>query len=126
MIPFKFKTNDHEMYLGEKRVSINKLTPNRWRTLFDTIDTLPGLILQVITAPQENFHAYLISACELAIDEVVKVVAVLSDVDEDYLNEYVGLDEMVEYLSRTAKRNNLADTVKNVTSLLPGANAKKA
>lgn len=126
MIPFKFKTNDYEMYLGDKRVSINKLTPNRWRTLFDTIDTLPGLILQVITAPQENFHAYLISACELALDEVVKVVAVLSDVDEDYLNEYVGLDEMVEYLSRTAKRNNLADTVKNVTSLLPGANAKKA
>ncbi|WP_404351680.1 hypothetical protein LG311_10290 [Sutcliffiella horikoshii] len=126
MIPFKFKTNDYEMYLGDKRVSINKLTPNRWRTLFDTIDTLPGLILQVITAPQENFHAYLISACELAIDEVVKVVAVLSDVDEDYLNEYVGLDEMVEYLSRTAKRNNLADTVKNVTSLLPGAHAKKA
>ncbi|KMJ58076.1 hypothetical protein AB685_14815 [Bacillus sp. LL01] len=126
MNPFKFRTNDYEMYLGEKRVSINKLTPNRWRTLFETIDTLPGLILQVIAAPQENFHAYLISACELAMDEIVKVVAVLSDIDEDYLNEHVGVDELVDYLTRTFKRNNLGETIKNVKSLLPGANAKKA
>lgn len=126
MIPFRFKTNDFEMYLGDKRVSINKLTPNRWRILFETVDTLPGLILQVIAAPQENFHAYLISACELALDEVVKVVSVLSEIDEAYLNEHAGVDELVEYLTRTFKRNNLGETVKNVMSLLPEVGAKKA
>jgi hypothetical protein len=111
--------NENTMYLGEKRVEINKLTPKRWRQLFATIDTLPGLIIQVLTAPQEDFHAYIISACDIALEEVVKIVAVLSDVDEEYINENVGVDELVQYVVRTAKRNNLSEVVKNVSSLLP-------
>jgi hypothetical protein len=107
------------MYLGEKRVEINKLTPKRWRQLFATIDTLPGLIVQVITAPQEDFYAYVVSACDIALEEVVKVVAVLSELDEEYINENVGVDELITYIARTAKRNNLAETLKNVGSLLP-------
>jgi hypothetical protein len=109
------------MYLGEKRVEINKLTPKRWRQLFATIDTLPGLIVQVITAPQEDFYAYVVSACDIALDEVVKVVAVLSELDEDYINDNVGVDELVQYLLRTSKRNNLNEVIKNVSSLLPKA-----
>jgi hypothetical protein len=111
--------NENTMYLGEKRVEINKLTPKRWRQLFATIDTLPGLIVQVITAPQEDFYAYVVSACDIALEEVVKVVAVLSELDEEYINDNVGVDELITYVTRTAKRNNLAETLKNVSSLLP-------
>lgn len=114
----------NEMYLGDKRVKINKLTPNKWRQLFETVDKLPGLIVQVLTAPADDFYAYVISACDLALDEVVNIVAILSDVDSEYIRENVGIDEIIEYLTRTVQRNRLDQTVKNLTSLLPKPKTK--
>jgi hypothetical protein len=108
-----------EMWLGEKRVKINKLTPNRWRDLFATVDRLPGIIVQVISAPQDDFYATVVAGLEVAMDEVIEIVAVLSDLDADYINAEVGVDEIFEYLSRTVKKNRLDSVAKNVKSLLP-------
>lgn len=116
--------NENEMYLGDKRVRIEKLTIVKWRQLFEAVDKLPGLIVQVLTAPQENFYAYVLTAFNLALDEVAHVVAVLSGIDYDYILENVGIDEQIEYLARTVKRNRLDSVAKNVQSLLP--NLKKA
>jgi hypothetical protein len=113
--------NEHEMYLGEKRVKIEKLTIVKWRELFGTVDKLPGLIVQVLSAPQSDFYAYVITALDIAFDEIAQVVSVLSGVDAEYLKENVGVDEIFEYLARTVKRNRLDDLVKNVKSLLPKA-----
>lgn len=111
--------NENEMYLGDKRVRIEKLTIVKWRQLFETVDKLPGLIVQVLTAPQENFYAYVLTAFNLALDEVAHVVAVLSGIDYEYILENVGIDEQIEYLARTVKRNRLDTVAKNVQSLLP-------
>jgi ethanolamine utilization protein EutA (predicted chaperonin) len=111
--------NENEMFLGEKRVKIEKLTIVKWRQLFDTVDKLPGLIVQVLSAPQEDFYTYIITALDLAFDEITQVVSVLSGVDAEYLTNNVGVDELFEYLTKTVKRNRLGDVVKNVTSLLP-------
>lgn len=121
---FKRKSNitslaENEMYLGEERVKIEKLTITKWRQLFGAVDKLPGLIVQVLTAPQSDFYAYVIAALDLAFDEIAQVVSVLSGVDVDYLTENVGVDELFEYLVRTVKRNRLDDAVKNAKSLLP-------
>jgi hypothetical protein len=113
--------NENEMYLGEKRVKIEKLTIVKWRELFGTVDKLPGLIVQVLSAPQSDFYAYVITALDIAFDEIAQVVSVLSGVDAEYLKENVGVDEVFEYLARTVKRNRLDDLVKNVKSLLPKA-----
>jgi hypothetical protein len=123
---FKRKSNitalsENEMYLGEKRVKIEKLTIVKWRELFGTVDKLPGLIVQVLSAPQSDFYAYVITALDIAFDEIAQVVSVLSGVDAEYLKENVGVDEIFEYLARTVKRNRLDDLVKNVKSLLPKA-----
>ncbi len=111
--------NENEMYLGDKRVRIEKLTIVKWRQLFEAVDKLPGLIVQVLTAPQENFYAYVLTAFNLALDEVAHVVAVLSGIDYEYILENVGIDEQIEYLARTVKRNRLDSVAKNVQSLLP-------
>jgi ethanolamine utilization protein EutA (predicted chaperonin) len=111
--------NENEMFLGEKRVKIEKLTIVKWRQLFDTVDKLPGLIVQVLSAPQEDFYTYIITALDLAFDEITQVVSVLSGVDAEYLTNNVGVDELFEYLTKTVKRNRLGDVVKNATSLLP-------
>ncbi|MBU5214958.1 hypothetical protein KQI60_25765 [Bacillus oleronius] len=112
-------SNENVTYLGDKKVEIKKLTPSLWKKLFETIDHLPGLIVQVLLAPKENFYSYVLSACDIAMDEVVRVVAVLSGLDEDYISDNAGLDEITNYLIKTVKKNNLRDVVKNVKSLLP-------
>ena len=123
---FKRKLNittlgEHEMMLGEKRVKIEKLTIVKWRELFDTVDKLPGLIVQVLSAPKEDFYTYVITAIDLAFEEVAQIISVLSGLDVEYLQENVGVDELFEYLFRTVKRNRLEDVAKNVKSLLPKA-----
>jgi hypothetical protein len=123
---FKRKSNitslaEHEMFLGEKRVKIEKLTISKWRELFGTVDKLPGLIVQVLSAPQSDFYAYVITALDIAFDEIAQVVSVLSGVESEYLMENVGVDEIFEYLAKTVKRNRLDDAVKNVKGLLPKA-----
>jgi hypothetical protein len=107
------------MMLGDKRVKIEKLTIAKWRQLFSTVDKLPGLIVQVLSAPADDFYSYVITALDIAFDEIAEIVAVLSGVDAEYITEHVGVDELFEYLSRTVKRNRLDDVVKNVKSLLP-------
>lgn len=111
--------SENEMYLGDKRVKIEKLTIAKWRQLFETVDKLPGLVIQILTAPQDDFYAYVLSALDIAFDEVAQVVAILTGLDVEYIVEHVGVDELFEYLARTVKRNRLDSVVKNVKSLLP-------
>lgn len=111
--------NENQMYLHEKRVEVPKLTPEKWKQLFERLDLLPGLIVQVFLAPKDEFYATVLSVCNLALDEVTDIVAVLSDVDEDYLRENVGLNEIVDFLFKTIKRNRIDETAKNLKSLLP-------
>lgn len=116
----RFKAlNENEMMLGEKRVRIEKLTIAKWRQLFEVVDKLPGLIVQILTAPKDDFYAYVITALDLAFEEIALIVSVLSGLDVDYINENVGVDELFEYLAKTVKKNRLEDVVKNAKSLLP-------
>ena len=110
---------DNKMSLGEKTVEIPKLTPAKWKQLFGTVDKIPGLVLQVLTAEKSDFYAYHMSAIDIGLDELVDLVAALSDVEADYLKDEVGTDEIVEYLVRTIKKNRLDTQLKNLKSLLP-------
>lgn len=114
--------SENYMYLHEKRVEIPKLTPDKWKQLFERLDLLPGLIVQVFLAPKDEFYSTVLSVCHLALDEVTEIVAVLSNLDEEYLRKNVGLNEIVEFLIKTIKRNRLDETVKNLKSLLPKMN----
>jgi hypothetical protein len=111
--------NENEMMLGDKRVRIEKLTIAKWRQLFEVVDKLPGLIVQILTAPKDDFYAYVITALDLAFEEIALIVSVLSGLEVDYITENVGVDELFEYLAKTVKKNRLEDVVKNVKGLLP-------
>ncbi|WP_366160557.1 hypothetical protein ABXS71_16815 [Bacillus infantis] len=111
--------NDNEMFLYEKKVEIPKLTPERWKRLFEKVDMLPGLIVQVLLAPKKEFYTVVVSACQLAMDEVVEMVALLSDLEAEYIERHVALNEIIEFLARTVKRNKLDEMSKNLKGLLP-------
>ncbi|WP_309415797.1 hypothetical protein [Bacillus pumilus] len=109
-----------ELTLGDKTVQVPKLTPVKWKELFEVVDRLPHLFFTVLsTNGQDDFVATLVAAINLAMDEVVKIVAVLSGLDKDYVQENVGTDEIVEFLIAVVEKNRLQSVAKNLRSLLP-------
>lgn len=114
---FKKSSEDH-MYLGEKRVEIIKLTPNNWKLVFGSIKTLPTVIITVLQAPKHEIAEYLMYAFEMSQAEIIEVVHKLTGVEVAYLNSEVGLDEIVEYVTRVVKKNRLDTLGKNLQSLL--------
>lgn len=113
-----------ECMLGGKRVRIAKLTPKKWKEVVRAAERLPALIVQVASAPQEDLHSFIVAASELAMDEIVAVTAVLSGLDEEYLEESAGIDELFDYFVRVFEYNNLSKLAKNVQSLLSPILAK--
>lgn len=113
-----------ECMLGGKRVRVAKLTPKKWKELVRAVERLPALIVQLAGAPQEELHSFVVAASELAMDEIVSVTAVLSGLDEVYLEENAGLDELFDYFVRVYEYNNLSKLAKNVQSLLSPILAK--
>lgn len=112
-------TGSDSVYIAGKRVTVKKLTPNKWKELFGTIDRLPGLVIQVLSVTTDDFYAYALNAIDLAMDEIIDVVAVLTKLDRDFIADNAGIDEIIEYLQRTVKINRLDTLAKNVKSLLP-------
>ncbi|MBG9901863.1 MULTISPECIES: hypothetical protein [Bacillaceae] len=111
-----------ELTLGDKTVQVPKLTPVKWKALFEVVDRLPHLFITVLsTSGQEDFASTLVAAAKLAMDEVAKIVAVLSGLDEDYILENVGTDEIIDFLIAVVEKNRLQSVAKNLKSLLPKA-----
>lgn len=109
-----------ELTLGDKTVQVPKLTPVKWKALFEVVDHLPHLFITVLsTSGQEDFASTLVAAAKLAMDEVAKIVAVLSGLDEDYILENVGTDEIIDFLIAVVEKNRLQSVAKNLKSLLP-------
>ncbi|MGE1096809.1 hypothetical protein ACQJZ4_07470 [Bacillus altitudinis] len=114
-----------ELTLGDKTVQVPKLTPVKWKALFEVVDRLPHLFITVLsTSGQEDFASTLVAAAKLAMDEVAKIVAVLSGLDEDYILENVGTDEIIDFLIAVVEKNRLQSVAKNLKSLLPKAPAE--
>ena len=108
--------------LGDKRVEVAKLTYTKWKSLGEAIDLIPDIMLNVMAAANKDrgsIGAYIFVAIDHAFEEVVRITAALSEVDEEYLKDNAGVSEYVEYLTKMAKKNDFAAAVKNVRSLLP-------
>ncbi|WP_226568140.1 hypothetical protein [Bacillus stratosphericus] len=111
-----------ELTLGDKTVQVPKLTPVKWKALFEVVDRLPHLFITVLsTTGQDDFASTLVAAAKLAMDEVAKIVAVLSGLEEDYVLENAGTDEITDFLVAVVEKNRLQSVVKNLKSLLPKA-----
>jgi hypothetical protein len=110
---------DDLVQLGDKRVQIKKLTPALYKELFGSIDRLPGLVVSVMFAPKEQYYEYVLVACSEAVAEVEQVVSILSGLDVEYIHNNVGVTELIDYIVRTAKKNDFTSVIKNVKSLLP-------
>jgi len=110
--------NKDTVLLGNRKAEVKKLTPALWKKVFGAVDLLPGVALQVFTAPKADLSAYLLQAFDVALEEMIEIVSLVSDIDKDYLFNDAGLDELVEYVYLTIKKNRLDQTAKNLKGLL--------
>lgn len=105
--------------LGTKKVRIRKVTPKEFKELIAVSGNVPNLVIQVMSAPEDQYAAYAIAAVEAATDDFVTITSQLTGIDVDYLQSEAGMSEIVEYLVQMVKYNDLERMVKNLTSLLP-------
>lgn len=113
------------LYIGNKPVEIKKITIAQWKQLFGTIETLPALIVDVLTASEEDRTAYFIVALERSFDEITSIVSLLTEIDAEYIEKNASLDEVVEYFVKMAEVNDFNKLAKNVKSVLALAIPKK-
>ncbi|WP_078390724.1 hypothetical protein [Shouchella patagoniensis] len=115
---FRSRGNGYLM-LGEKEVEVPKLNYRKYRQMQEVISTLPGVIFSLIVAPPEHYYQSALTALDMTIDQLYGIVEILSEIDREYLETEVGVNEVLDYLVATVKKNDFAKTVKNVKSLLP-------
>lgn len=104
--------------LGDRPVKVRKVTIKQWRELFSVVGTLPQMLVSVMTAPADNRISYLLAVIESAIDDVVNVVAVLTDLEPAWINENVSPDELMAYFVAVARVNDFGGLLKNVQGAL--------
>ncbi|MCU6709357.1 hypothetical protein M6D81_11625 [Paenibacillus sp. J5C_2022] len=105
--------------LGEKSVKVPKLTPEKYKALFERIETLPQIIVSVLSAKQsDDFVATAIVGANMALDEAVNIVAVLADVEPEYVEKHADLNEISEFIRATIEKNDLQRALKNFRAVL--------
>lgn len=117
--------NDNYVKMGEKQVRVPKLTFEKWVVLREVLDKIPGLVIQIWLSRGEHFYQTVYAAIDVAFEEIIKVIAVLSDVDEDYLKKNAGIDEVFNYFVKTTEKNDFYSILKNGQSLLQSLNPKE-
>ncbi|RAU96841.1 hypothetical protein [Paenibacillus sp. YN15] len=115
MIPRFNKTQNDAVYFGDTRVEIPKLTIRKWEALFETVESLPQLIVNVLAAKgSADFTATLVVAAGMALDETVKIVAAITDLDADFIKDNAGLTELTDFIAKTAQKNDLSAAAKKL------------
>jgi hypothetical protein len=112
--------------MGDKSVTIPKLTPAKYKRIFGEIQALPSIILNILAAPKEDLQATIIAAVESSIDEFVKLVAVVAELDPKYVEEKVGVNEIVEFIVKTVQANDIVESIKKLKGVIATVTGKES
>ncbi len=104
--------------LGDREVEVPKLTYTKYRRMIEVSSQLPGAITTLIFTPEEERASTALHLFDIVAEEIFEATAVLSEIDAEWLKNNASITEVADYLVWTYKRNNFAETVKNVRSLL--------
>ncbi len=105
--------------LGDQKAEVRKLTYTKYATMRDVIDTIPGIVFSLTISNPDNWFTEVYAALDITIEEFYGLVAILAEIDVNYLKDNAGINEIIDYVVATIKKNDFAKTVKNVRSLLP-------
>jgi hypothetical protein len=101
-----------------KSVAIRKITISQWQELFGVINSLPQMLMSVVTAPPSERAGYLIVALSESVEDITQVVALLTELDVEWIKQNASADELFTFFVETAKINNFGELIKNVQGVL--------
>lgn len=101
-----------------KVVPVRKITIAQWQELFGVIQLLPQLLISIMSAPLSERTGYFVVALQESLEDILRIVALLTGLEEEWLRENAALDELVEFFTETAKINNFGELLKNVQGVL--------
>lgn len=117
------KEEQEFVYFGEQRVEIPKLTVGKWKLLTENIESLPQILINVLSAKgSDNFTASLVIGVSLAIEEIVTLVAVITELEEEFIYNNADHNDLMNFISKTVKKNNLTEAAKKFQAVLAKAN----
>lgn len=117
------KADEDCVYFGEERVEIPKLTVGKWQLLFENIETLPQLLLNILSARgSDNFTAVLMVGLSVALEEVVSLTSVITGLSEDFIRDNADHNDLIDFIVKTIKKNNLNEAAKKFQAVLSKAN----
>jgi hypothetical protein len=118
----QFFSNENYVKMGKKRVRVEKITFEKWVVLREVLDKLPGLVIQIWLSRGNQFYQTVYAAIDVAFEEIIQVISVLSGIDEEYLKKNAGIDDVFTYFVKTANKNDFFNIIKNGQSLLQTLN----
>ncbi|WP_449600299.1 hypothetical protein [Paenibacillus sp. Marseille-Q9583] len=126
--PEEIVIDPNVIQLGDRAVRVRKVTIDGWIQLTGVINTLPELVMGVMSAPAGSRTAYLFAILEHALEDIVQVVSILTEFEPEWIKANVAPDELMAYFTAVARVNNFGGLLKNVQGALQLANlqAEKA
>jgi hypothetical protein len=118
-------SNENYVRMGSKRVRVEKITYEKWVILREVVDKIPGLVIQIWLSKGDQFYQTVYAAIDVAFEEIIQVISILSSTDEDYLKKNASIDEVFNYFVKTAKKNDFYNIIKNGQSLLQSLNPQE-
>jgi len=112
-------TKKEKLKLGNRTVSIPKLTRNRLKKLTDHLGTIGDLVVKIFLTPQEDRSVMIVAGAEVMIDEIYELTSLLSDLAIEELSEQASLAECTEFLNLTWDKNDMNAALKNLSGLIP-------
>ena len=105
--------------LGNKQVTIPKLTRTRLKKLTDHIGTIGDFLVKLFLTPEQDRAVFIVAAADVTIDEIFELTSLLSDIPIEYLDEHAGIAECAEFLRLTWERNDVNAALGNLSGLIP-------
>ncbi|MBG9736287.1 hypothetical protein [Paenibacillus alvei] len=101
-----------------KTVQIRKITVAQWQELFGSIQTIPQLIISIMSVPETERAGFFMVVLGESLENIVQITSILTGLDVEYLRQNAAADELFEFYSETVKMNNFGELLKNGRSVL--------
>ncbi|MGG3278792.1 hypothetical protein [Paenibacillus solani] len=105
--------------LGNKRVTVPKLTRSRLKKLTDHIGSIGDYLVKLLLTPENDRAVFIVAAADVSIDEIYELTSILSDIPIEYLDEHASFSECTEFLRLTWEKNDMNEALKNLNGLIP-------
>ena len=121
------KENDDAVFFGDAIVPIPKLTIEKWELLFENLETMPQIILNILSSRgDDNFTAKLVVGVGIALGEAVRLVSVITGLEEEFIRENADHNSLYDFFAKTIKKNDLNSALKKFRAALSQITSKAA